>query len=57
MKRSALALALTLAVLARAIYPPKAAAAGETWGRLPNADPAGQFAITTPTPGAPNLAR
>ena len=44
-------------MLARAIYPPKAAAAGETWGRLPNADPAGQFAITTPTPGAPNLAR
>ena len=45
------------AVVGSAIYPPKAAAAGETWGRLPNADPAGQFAITTPTPGAPNLAR
>ncbi|CAN5761806.1 hypothetical protein BH11MYX4_BH11MYX4_31040 [soil metagenome] len=45
------------AVVGSAIYPPKAAQAGETWGRLPNADPAGQFALTTPTPGAANQAK
>ena len=45
------------AVVGSAIYPPKAAQAGETWGRLPNADPAGQFALTTPTPGGANQAK
>ncbi len=45
------------AVVGSAVYPPKAAADGETWGRLPNADPAGQFAITAPTPGSANLAK
>jgi len=44
-------------VVGSAIYPPKAADAGSTWGRLPNADPAGTFAITTPTPGRANLAK
>ena len=41
-------------VVGSAIYPPKAAAAGETWGRVPNADPSGKFVITVPTPGAAN---
>lgn len=35
-------------------YPPKAAGDGETWGRIPNADPNGTFVSTTPTPGAAN---
>jgi Lamin Tail Domain len=42
------------AVVGTAIYPPKAAAAGETWGRLPSADPNGAFGVTAPTPGAAN---
>lgn len=42
------------AVVGSAIYPPKAALAGETWGRLPSADPNGVFAVTAPTPGAAN---
>lgn len=45
------------AVVGSAIYPPKAAGAGETWGRVPNADPKGTFAATVPTPGAANQAK
>lgn len=44
-------------VVGSANYPPKAAADGETWGRMPNADPAGTFAVTVPTPGGPNQAK
>ena len=41
-------------IVGSAVYPPKGAAAGESWGRIPNADPTGTFVVTTPTPGAAN---
>lgn len=44
------------AVVGSATYPPFAADAGETWGRLPSGDPAGIFQKTAPTPGAANRA-
>ena len=44
-------------VVGSALYPPKAAAGGETWGRMRNADPSGTFVVTVPTPGGPNQAR
>jgi len=39
-------------VLSNGIYPAAAAAEGESWCRLP--DGTGEFAVCTPTPGAPN---
>lgn len=47
----------TGAVVGTAVYPPKAAAAGESWGRIPNGDPKGTFVPTVPTPGAANQAK
>jgi hypothetical protein len=41
-------------VVGSAVYPALAAPLGSTWGRLPNADPAGAFEVTMKTPGAPN---
>jgi hypothetical protein len=41
-------------VVGTADYPALAAPSGSTWGRLPNADPAGAFEVTMKTPGAPN---
>lgn len=45
------------AVVGTAVYPPSAAAAEETWSRLPSGDPSGAFAKGAPTPGAPNVAK
>jgi hypothetical protein len=45
------------AVVGTATYPPLAAAAGESWSRLPSGDPSGAFGKGTPTPGGPNVAR
>jgi hypothetical protein len=42
------------ATLAQETYPPDAAAAGQSYGRLPNGT--GAFAPNRPTPGAPNAA-
>jgi hypothetical protein len=44
-------------VVGSGIYPPTAAPSGSTWGRIPNGDPNGKFAITVPTPGAANQAQ
>jgi hypothetical protein len=35
-------------------YPPSAVTKGETWGRIPNGDPAANFRRCAPTPGEPN---
>jgi len=38
-----------------AVYPPDAASGADiSWGRLPNGDPKGEFALTPATPGAAN---
>lgn len=45
------------AVVGTAVYPPQAAASGETWARLPSGDPSGVFGKALPTPGAVNQAK
>lgn len=42
------------AVVDSVVYPPDASAPGETWGRIPNADPNGHFEPIPATPGAAN---
>ena len=42
-------------VVTSVVYPPNGAATGSSWGRLPNADPAGEWQEATPTPGAANV--
>lgn len=44
-------------VVGTAMYPPKAVDGGESWGRIPNADPNGTFVVNVPTPGASNQAK
>jgi hypothetical protein len=38
-------------------YPANAASGTDTWGRIPNADPKGNFQVTAGTPGGPNAAK
>lgn len=50
-------LAPDAAVMGTTVYPPEAGAGGETWCRIPNADPKGDFKLCTETPGAANQAK
>jgi hypothetical protein len=44
-------------ILGQLDYPANAASGTDTWGRIPSADPHGNFEVTTGTPGGPNEAK
>lgn len=44
-------------VAGSAVYPPDAAASGDSWGRIPSGDEKGDFQLNAATPGAENTAK